>query len=335
MDPLSRLLNTVLAGLDSRFSRVSHGRFRDAPLAMFMLLPCLVILGVFGVAPLFYSVFVSLFDLRSGVGPFCGLSNYVRALTGADFWDSLLITVYFAAGSIPVSLAISFLIANGLFRIARGRGLFRTVYFLPYITSVVAAATVWRVMLEPRFGVVNACIGTLGFSENPFSQWLLEPRSILHLLTSGWISEGVGPSLALCCVILFEIWHVSGFMIVIFLAGLTALPRELEESARIDGATWLQVTRRITIPLLSPTILFLLIISVIKAFQAFNSFYALTGNGQGPVNTTQNMTVYIFASFYLNGREGYGAAVATLLAVSIVALTIVQWRIVGRKVYYD
>ena len=335
MAALSRLPNAVLAGLDTLFSRICRGRLRDAPLAAFMLLPCLVVLGVFGFAPLFYSVFISLFDLRSGMGPFCGLSNYVRALTGTEFWDSLLITGYFAAGSIPISLAISFLIANALFRIGRGRGLFRTVYFLPYITSVVAAATVWRVILESRFGVLNACIRALGVAENPFSRWLLEPRSVLHLLTDGWISEGVGPSLALCCVILFEIWHASGFMIVIFLAGLTALPRELEESARIDGASWIQVTRKVTIPLLSPTIFFLLIISVIKAFQAFNSFYALTGDGLGPVDTTQNMTVYIFASFYLNGREGYGAAVATLLAIAIVALTIVQWRLVGRKVYYD
>jgi ABC-type sugar transport system permease subunit len=165
--------------------------------------------------------------------------------------------------------------------------------------------------------------------------WLLEPKGVLFLLTGGRISEEVGPSLALCCVILFEIWHGSGFMIVIFLAGLTAIPRELEEAAVVDGAGWFQTTRRVTLPLLSPTVFFLLIVNGIKAFQSFNSFYALTGNGRGPLNTTQNLTVYIYSNFYEYNRLGYGAAVATLLAVAIVALTLLQWRYLGRRVHYE
>jgi ABC-type sugar transport system permease subunit len=124
-------------------------------------------------------------------------------------------------------------------------------------------------------------------------------------------------------------------MIVIFLAGLTAIPRELEESARIDGAGTLQVIRNIVLPLLSPTLFFLGIVSVVRSFQAFNSFYALTGNGRGPLDTTQNMTVYIYTTFYENQRWGYGAAVATLLCIAIIGLTLVQWRYVGRRVHYQ
>jgi len=124
-------------------------------------------------------------------------------------------------------------------------------------------------------------------------------------------------------------------MIVILLAGLTAIPRELEEAAVIDGAGWYARNRYVIVPLISPTIFFLLIMSVIKAFQAFNSFYALTGDGRGPYDSTQNMTVYIFTNLYVYQRLGYGAAVAVLLAVAIVILTLVQWRYVGRKVHYE
>jgi len=163
--------------------------------------------------------------------------------------------------------------------------------------------------------------------------WLLEPRGVLHLLTHGIVPPDAGPSLALCCVILFEIWHSSGFMIVVLLAGLAAIPRELEESARIDGANWYQLTRNVTIPLLSPTMFFLVVVGAIKSFQAFNSFYALTGDGSA--GGTRNMTVYIYSNFYVFGKEGYGAAVATLLSLAIVVLTLVQWRVVGRRVYYE
>ena len=322
----------MLAALDALFERTARiRRLRDAPLAAFLLLPALAVLGVFGIGPLFYAIYISLFELQFGRGPFVGLANYARALSSSDFWSSVLVTGYFAVGTIPVSMALSFVVASCLFRIVRARGFLRTVYFLPYVTSVVAAATVWRGILNPEFGMLNPFVEWLGMSPQ---RWLLEPRSILSLLTNGLIPDGVGPSLALCCIILFEIWHSMGFMTVIILAGLSAIPRELEESARIDGAGWLQVTRRITLPLLSPTILFLAIVSTIKAFQAFSSFYVLTGAGRETVGATQNLTVYIFSCFYLNGKEGYGAAVATLLAGAIVGLTWVQWRYLGRKVHY-
>jgi ABC-type sugar transport system permease subunit len=162
----------------------------------------------------------------------------------------------------------------------------------------------------------------------------MDPTGVLHYVTGGLAPPDAGPSLALVCVMFFDIWHTSGFMVVVLLAGLTAIPRELEEAALIDGAGWFRRSLHVTIPLLSPTLFFLLIISVIKAFQAFNSFYALTGNGRGPLDTTQNMTVYIFTNLYVYQRLGYGAAVATLLAVAIVVLTLVQWRFLGRRVHY-
>jgi multiple sugar transport system permease protein len=178
--------------------------------------------------------------------------------------------------------------------------------------------------------MANALLVRLGFEPNA---WLLEPRGILYHLSDGRIPADVGPSVALCCIVLFDIWHASGFMIVIILAGLAAIPRELEDAARIDGANWLQKARNVVIPMLSPTLFFLAVISIIRAFQAFNSFYALAG-GAGPGNATQSLTVYIYSLFEF-GRWGYGSAVATLLAIAIIALTVIQWRVLGRKVHYE
>ncbi|MBI5091251.1 MAG: sugar ABC transporter permease [Candidatus Hydrogenedentes bacterium] len=325
-------VDTALEWVDRILDRITTRSARDLPAAALLLAPAIAILAAFGIFPILYALFMSAYDL-GGRGDYIGLANYSEALKSSAFWDCFFVTVYFAFGSIPITLAVSFLIANLLFRIVRARGFFRTVYFLPYVTSAVAAAMIWRFILRPDdVGLANMLLRAVGIDAKG---WLLEPRSVLFFLTGNTHLNAVGPSLALCCVILFEIWHSSGFMIVIFLAGLTSIPKELEEAARIDGAGWFQVTRTITIPLLSPTIFFLTIVSVVKAFQAFNSFYALTGNGLGPLDTTQNTTVYIFTSFYVNNRLGYGAAVATLLCLAIVSLTIAQWRLLGRRVHYE
>lgn len=324
VDDLAALLDNVFDWMRAHFKS-------DLPLGLFLIAPAMIILTVFGLFPLGYAIYMSLYSGKWGMGDFVGLGNYAQALHSEDFWHSFLVTIYFAAISIPITLLFSFLAALGLFRILHGRGLFRTLYFLPYITSAVAAAMVWRSIFHTQYGIVNPILEWMGLEPQ---QWLLEPRSMLAILTNGAIPENIGPSLALCCVILFEIWHTSGFMIVVFLAGLTAIPRDLEEAARIDGANALQVARHVTLPLLSPTVFFLTIVSVIRSFQAFNGFYAMTGNGYGPLNTTQNMTVYIYAQFYEYHYWGYGAAVATLLCLAIAALTVLQWRLVGRRVYY-
>lgn len=328
---LSDRPDDLLGRLDDLAERLGSARDSRLALAYFLLSPVLLILGVFGLFPLFYSIYLSLFQTTATGDEFAGLKNYAEALGGAPFWKSFEVTMYYALGTVPTTLVLSFFIANGLFRITRFRNALRTLYFLPYVTSIVAAAMVWRVMLEPREGVANLLLEGLGL---PAQNWLLEPKGILHLMFGDAISPGLGPSLALCSVILFEIWRSCGFMVVVFLAGLSAIPRELEDAARIDGANALHVARNVTLPMLSPTIFFLTIVGVAGSFQAFSSLYAMTGTGHGPLDTTQNLTVYIYANFFEYGRMGYGAAVATLLAGGIMTLTLVQWRLFGRRVHY-
>lgn len=305
-------------------------RYRDSYSAAILLAPAIAILGVFGVAPIFYAVYLSLFRYRHGSFAFEGVGNYRRAFEDADFWASVEVTSYYTLLVVPATILVSLVAALLLRPIGRGRGALRTAYFLPYITSVVAAATVWRVLLNPQFGMVNALMESVGL---PTQTWLLEPRGVLHIFSGGHIPFDWGPSLSLCCIVLFEVWHSAGFMIVVLIAALATVPRELEDAARIDGAGRWGTVWHVTVPMLAPTLFLLAVVGVIGAFQAFNSFYALTGGV--PDASTRNLTMYIYATFYENQQIGYGAAMAAVLAMALGGLTLAQWRLLGRRVYYE
>lgn len=327
-----RHLDTSLAWLDDRISGPGVASAQTRRAVWVLLAPAVVLLGAFGIAPIFATLGFSLYDLDYGQGQFSGWANYREALGSSDFWNSVTVTFYYLAGVVPVTIALGFVIAWALMAITRGRTLFRTIYFLPYITSAYAAALVWRALLNPQGGLANSLLAQFGL---PAQQWLLEPRGVLHVVTGGAIPADWGPSLALCCVIAFDIWHGLGFVVVILLAGLSSIPRELEEAARIDGAGVVQVIRHVTLPLLTPTLYFLLLVGTIKGFQAFNSFYALIQSGGNTLGTTKNLVIYLFGNFYDNGRWGYGAAIATLLLVAIIGLTVVQSRFARRWVHYE
>jgi len=333
LDGIVNLMDGLLQWLDDRLEARRARTRREGLLAVLLLAPAMTLMGVFGFAPLLAGFYMSLFGGPLGENQFAGWGNYIRAFNDPEFWNSLKVTVYYVLGTIPASLVGSFLVAYGLHRILRGRGLLRTLYFLPYVTSAVAAAMVWRALFMTPDGVANLVLELLGLESQ---RWILEGKGILHLISGGWIPQDIGPSLALGCVMLFDIWHGSGFMIVVFLAGLTAIPRELEEAARIDGAGALRVVRHVVLPLLSPTILFLAVVSTIKAFQAFNSFYALTQQPDQPLfEPTTNVVLYIYGQLYRWNDYGYGAAISMLFMVAIILVTTLQWRFVGRRVHYS
>lgn len=320
----------ILGFLDDRLERLQRRGFGDLPGAVVLLFPGLFILALFILIPMVSTFYMSLFGGRHGTGAFVGFNNYLDAFRSHDFRQSLLVTIYYVLGVIPISLVLSFFVAFGLYRIRKFRGLLRSFYFLPYVTSAVASALIWRSLFNPQSGVVNMILGFFGAAPQ---QWLLEPRGVLHILSGGAIPASWGPSLALVCIILFDIWHSCGFSIVVFLAGFSSLPPEIEEAARMDGAERWRLLRHITLPLLSPTLFFLLVVGVIKAFQAFNSFYALT-QGENMADR-QNLILYIYAQFYQYGYWGYASAVAVLLMLAIVALTFLQWRILESRIHYE
>lgn len=299
--------------------------------------PATLILALFSVFPLGYAFYVSLHDWRLRKGEFVGLQNYIDAFSAdPQFGRALLATVWYVVGTVPVSLALGLFIANLLAGKIRGRAVYRTIYFLPYVTSVVAAAAVWMWLLYPapaEWGLANAAMKAIGL---PPQAWVEESKGIFRLVAEHWgwrpPAWAAGPSLSLVCVMAFSVWQALGFDIVVLLAALTTVPKEIYEAAAVDGATGWRRMRRITIPLISPTLFFLSIVSTIRAFRVFNQVYIMAS--KETAGTANTVTVYIFNTFYVGGRVGYGSAVAMVLFLIILAVTLVQMRALGARVHY-
>lgn len=316
------------------------------------LAPTLVLLGLFDVYPIFLAGWISLWKWGIRAEEFIGIDNYRRIAEelgsgSGEVGNSLIVTAFFAVGTVPVTIAIAFAIATMLFAKVRLLTTLRTAYFVPYITSTVAAGLAFAWLFNPQVGVLNALMEGVGL---PAQQWLLDPDPIVPNLLGaigvGWSdalpSFLAGPSVALTCVIVFSVWNTLGFAVVILLAGLSAINPELYEAARIDNANPWQVATRITLPLVSPTLFFLLIISTIRSFQSFNEVYVLTGGGGygagagSPLDTTLTLPVLVFRHLYQRpGSVGYAAALSMLLFVLLLVLTLVQFRFAGRRVHYD
>jgi ABC-type sugar transport system permease subunit len=248
------------------------------------------------------------------------------------WWNALQATFYYSLGTIPPQLIIALVLAVLLFQEIRGRSFFRVIYFLPYIAPFVGTAAVFKIIFSNRpTAPVNSLLNFFGI---PALGWINEPNGILNLLTPGvslpaWAG---GPSLALVVIMIYGVWTFFGFNTVIFLAGLGNIPKEMYEAAAIDGADrWAQF-RHITLPLLSPTVYFLTLYSVIGTFKAFNHIYVLrTGAALG---TTDTVSVVIFQTFQRDTRYGYASALAVLLLIVIIILTIINNRVAERRVHY-
>lgn len=320
---------------------LGRGYWRTTLLAYLYLLPAVAILGTFHFFPIFYAFYVSLHNWGLVDKGYVGLDNYVAALGSGEFWNALLVTFYYALGSVPITLALALVCSYLLFQKVQGLGVYRTAFFLPYVTSTVAAAAVWTWLFHPQFGPINAVLGAVGV-HGP--RWLQEPRGVFAILGQ---SIGIhtpsalgGPSLALVAIMIVGVWHFLGFDAVVLLAGLGNVPRELLEAGRIDGAGESQIFRFLILPLLMPTIFFLIVISTIGALQTFNEIYVMSlssevgANAGGPLHTTEAIVVNIYNEFYSFHHVGYGSAVAFILFGIILALTVIELRLIGRRVEY-
>ena len=300
------------------------------------LLPAFAVLVVFKIWPALFALYISTFKWDIIQGPFRGIQNYTDILFGTraeTFWRSLSTTFTYAAMTIPVEIALALVIAYLLFQKMRGRDIYRTIYYLPYVTSTVAAATVFQWVFHPQYGLVNAAIERLGGSG---LTWFQEPTGVFAMIAAnfgGTLPDwAAGPSLALATIAIFSIWHFLGFQIVIFLAGLGNIPEQYYEAARLDGASQWQLFRRITLPLLSPQIFFVFTIASIGVLRAFNEIYVLT-NG-GPLDTTRTVSMNVFRTFFQQGQIGLGSAMGVLLTIIILVFTVVQFRVLERRVVY-
>jgi multiple sugar transport system permease protein len=233
-----------------------------------------------------------------------GLKNYLDLLSDRTFWTSLFNTFYFVIVGVPVTLALGLLIANALNRgVQKFKTVFRIGYYLPVITSIVAIAVVWRFLLNPDYGLVNMVLGAVGI-QGP-----------------AWLAD---PILAMPSIIAMAVWRNLGFAMVVFLAGMQAIPQSLYEAASIDGAGRWQSFRFVTIPMLRPTILFMTVITTIGYLQLFEEPFVMTGGG--PLDKTLSVTMYMYQQGFQFFHSGYASAVAYVLFVIVAVIAILQFR---------
>ena len=297
----------------------SHSRkyARDTAAAYLYLAPALIILIVFHFFPAFYALYLSLFDTNLfGRWNWVGLGNYAQLLQDQDFLRSLANTGKYVLGTVPVGIALALGIAALLNQPIRGLASYRTAFFLPYVTPVVAISIVWTwIYKEDSAGMLNAVLSWFGISPQA---WLLDPKWAMF---------------ALC---LMSIWRHLGYNVVIFLAGLQNIPAEYYEAAEIDGASGWAMFSKITWPLLSPTTYFITIISIIGSFQVFTQVYVLWPSALGgPLGTTRVVVKYLYDMAWGSYQFGYASAIGYMLFAIIFVLTLIQRNVAGRYVHYQ
>lgn len=267
--------------------------------------------------PMVYSLYLAFTRYSIARPPeWIGLENFVRALSGQDslFWPSLLRTFSWALIMVPLSLAGSLLAALLLNQRLKGTALFRTLFFLPSLTPAVAAAILWRWLYQPDFGPINYVLRSFGVESPPL-----------------WFSDA---RLAMPSLMVMTLWGaVGGSTMIIFLAGLQGVPQELHEAASMDGAGKLSRFRNVTLPMITPTLFFNLLIGIIAALRTFTTAFVAT-NG-GPNYATWFYILHLYQSAFQNFDFGYASAMAWIFMVVVVALTLLNTRLSKRWVYYE
>jgi multiple sugar transport system permease protein len=272
--------------------------------------PFMILFFVFLAFPILASFLLSftsfgLRDLQNPIGTtFVGVQNYVDLFGDPKFWKSLTNTFYFVIVGVPVTLAFGLLIANALNRgVTRFRTAFRVGYYLPVITSIVAIAVVWRFLLNPDVGLINMFLGGLGISG------------------PAWLAD---PLLAMPSIIAMAVWRNLGFAMIVFLAGMQAIPASLYEAASIDGASRWQSFRWVTVPMLRPTILFMTVITTIGYLQLFEEPFVMTGGG--PLDATLSVTMYMYQQGFTFFHQGYASSIAYVLFVIVAFVAFLQFK---------
>jgi multiple sugar transport system permease protein len=279
--------------------------------AYLFLAPGLILFSIFTVFALGFAFYLTFHEwsIISPDKPFVGLDNYERMIEDERFRRSIINTLYFTGASVPLGMIVGLAIALLLNQPLRGRGILRTLYFLPVVTPFVVVAIIWKWLYNGDFGLFNFYLLKTGLIHEPLA-WLADKQ------------------LAMPAVVLMTVWTSVGFSMVVYLAGLQAIPEELYEASRVDGAGAWSRFRHITLPLLAPTTLFLLVMGIIGSFQVFTQIFVMTSGG--PVDRTTTMVFFIYESAFKFFEMGYASTLAFFLFVMLLAFTALQLRLYRR-----
>ncbi|WP_309066626.1 carbohydrate ABC transporter permease [Microbacterium sp.] len=290
-----------------------RGRERQGRLAFWLLLPAF--LAVFGVIvyPMFRTLLISLFEVKSAVAtvtPFVGLDNYLQALSSGGFWSAMGRTLYFTIASTGIELVLGLAIAWLLNARLRGRWLLRALVVLPWALPTIVNAAMWKGIYNAQYGALNGLLSQLGLIDQ-YQAWLSDPFTALNFL------------------IVADAWKTTPLVAFFLLAGLTAIPGELYEAARVDRAGWFRTFRSVTIPLLAPSIALVLVLRTVEAVKVFDIVYAMTRGG--PANGTQTISYYTYVTAFSEQNYGLGSAISYLIVVVILALSALYLRLLRRS----
>jgi ABC-type sugar transport system permease subunit len=282
-------------------------------LAFWLLLPAVI--AVFGVIiyPMFRTLLVSLFQVNSALAtdtPFVGLDNYVRVLSDPQFWASLGRTLYFTLVSTGLELVLGLAVAGLLNAKLKARWLFRTIVVIPWAIPTIVNAAMWKGIYNAQYGALNALLTQLGIIKD-YQVWLGDP------------------TLALNMVILADVWKTVPLVAFFLLAGLTSIPTELYEAAKLDRASWPRIFRSIVLPMLVPSISIVLVLRTVEAFKVFDIIYAMTRGG--PVNGTSTVAYFAYQTAFSDQNFGVGSALSYIIVIIILALSAIYLRLLRKS----
>lgn len=286
---------------------------KEAIWGVMLALPAILGFFIWTAGPMIASFYISLTDWKIGGMPkFIGMSNYVQMFTKDPlFAKSLWTTLYFTIGSVPLILIFSFLVAVLLNQKVKFMPFFRTIFYMPSIAPVIASSVLWMWLFNPDFGLLNSALQSLGLHK---LMWIYDELQVI-------------PSL-----IMMNLWGMGNTMII-FLAGLQGIPEYLYEAVDIDGGNWWDKFKKITIPMMSPTIFFNLIMLVIDNMQVFSKAYVMTDGG--PNNASLFYVFYLYRTAFTHSEFGYASALAWILFIIILILTIIVFKSSNKWVYYE
>jgi len=303
---------SIAASPVRRARGMSAARRQDLFYGLLFASPFILGVLIFWIGPMLYSIFLVSQDWNLITAPkFAGFGNFERMFSDPLVSQSLKVTAYFTFVGVPLQLLTAFCLALMLNRPIRAQGIYRTIYYLPAITPAVASAVVWVQILNPDAGVLNAILRVFGVTP---VKWLFDPVAVIPAF------------------ILMSLWFV-GPQMIIFLAGLQGVPKELIEAAEIDGANTWQRFWSIVVPMVSPIIFFNLVVGIIGTFQVFTQSYVMTRGG--PQDQTRFMALYIYQNGFELFRMGYAALLSWVIFVIVLFFTVIQFRLATNWVFYE
>ncbi|AWB46345.1 glycerol-3-phosphate ABC transporter permease [Paenibacillus sp. CAA11] len=294
--------------------RLNLSRLKESALAYFFLAPSLAVFAVFLLYPMIKSIYLSfhLTDPRGRIAAYVGWENFMNLFKSDAFWSSLTVTGKFALLTVPTGIALGLLMAALAHSRLRGMRIFQFIFSLPLALSVSTASVIWMMLFHPTMGMFNYFLSLVGIEP---VQWLT--------------SSGT----ALLSIAIMTLWMNSGFNFIVLLSGLQGISEDIYDSAKIDGAGPIRTFVRLILPLLSPTVFFLSVVSLISSLQSFGQIHLLTKGG--PAGSTDVIVYSIYNEAFVNYQFGTGSAMAIVLFLIILALTVFQFTVLEKKVHYQ